>query len=190
MATEGGTGLNPWLTMLLGAVVGCVLDFVVKFIVSKIREKKEVRDNDYIDISGEWFAAWQTSVDHSQLLNTETIVISQRGKTVMMKNRERSPENPRGGYLWHSKMQFYQGRNLMGWYFPLKTENNSSKGIMYVAYFSQQRLFVGKWCGSGYDGELENGFVVITKDRSDALQKLKDIIARKPAQVTIISNNI
>ena len=40
MATEGGTGLNPWLTMLLGAVVGCVLEFVLNFIVTKIREKK------------------------------------------------------------------------------------------------------------------------------------------------------
>jgi len=182
--------MNPWLTLILGAVVGCLFDFIIKIIVNLIREKKEVKDNDYIDVSGEWFAAWQTSVNSVELINSESLLIKQKGKTVVMENRERAPENPDGGYLWRSKMQFYQGRNLMGWYFPLKSENNSSKGIMYMSYFSAKKLFYGKWVGSGYDGELEGGFMVIAKNRESAKDKLNAIIKKYPGTVNFISYDI
>jgi len=182
--------LNSWLLLLLGTVVGWFLDFIAKTIIRIVKEKKEIKDNDYIDISGEWFVAWQTSINGEELLNTETLKVKQKGKTVVFENRERAPENPQGGYLWKSKMQFYQGRNLMGWYFPLKSENNSSKGIMYMAYFSQKRLFVGKWIGSGYDGELQAGFVVIATTREIAANKLNELKALHPNNINIISYNV
>jgi len=182
--------VNPWLTLFFGVAMGWLIDFLAKIIIGYLRERKEVKDNDYIDISGEWFAAWQTSVNGIVLLNTESILIKQQGKSIIMENRERAPENPDGGYLWKSKMQFYQGRNLMGWYFPLKSENNSSKGIMYMSYFSPQKLFYGKWVGSGYDGELSGGFMAIAKTRESAKEKLKIVIAKHPNSVNIISYHI
>ena len=182
--------MNPWLSLALGAVAGCLVDFIIKFAGRLINEKKEVKNNDYIDVSGDWFAAWQTSVDGKQLLNTESLKVVQKGKSVFMENRERAPENPEGGYLWKSKLQFYQGRNLMGWYFPLSSENNSSKGIMYMSYFSPKKIFYGKWVGSGYDGELEGGFLVVAKTRESAREKITAIVEKHPSSVNIIPYDI
>lgn len=182
--------MNPWISLILGAIGGWLLDIIGKFIYNKFRERKEVKNNDNINVSGDWYAAWQTSVNRKELLNTESIIVSQRGKNVTVENRERAPENPEGGYLWKSSMQFYQGRNLMGWYFPLKSENNSSKGIMYMTYFSPQKVFIGKWAGSGFDGELESGFLVIAKTREVAKEKLEYIISKNKSPVNIISYEI
>lgn len=179
--------MNPWVSLVLGALLGCVLDYLVKFVVVKITHRKEIKENDYIDISGTWYAAWQTSVDGHELLNTEHITVKQTGKAVMMKNNERAPENPKGGYFWQSKLQFYQGRNLMGWYFPIKSENNTSKGIMFMTYFSPQKLFVGKWSGCGYDGDLESGFLVIANTREKAKEKLEALVNKYPGPVALIS---
>lgn len=178
--------MNPWINLFLGAILGVVLDICIKSIWRIIIRKKEIADNNNINISGEWFAAWQTSVNNQQIVNTETLDIKQNGKIVIVSNCERAPENPLGGYLWKAKLQFYQGRNLMGWYFPLKSENNTSKGIMYMAYFSQRREFYGKWIGSGYDGELEVGFLVFAKTRQSAREKLEKLIQDHPHDINII----
>lgn len=178
--------MSTWTSLIVGAILGVVFDICIKGIWKIIIRRKEVEDNNNINISGDWFAAWQTSVDNQQLLNTESLKIKQQGKNVVVHNCERAPENPRGGYLWRAKLQFYQGRNLMGWYFPLKSENNASKGIMYMTYFSQRREFYGKWIGSGYDGELEVGFLVFAQTREGAKEKLKKLIQNHPHDVKVI----
>lgn len=179
--------MNTWVTLIIGAILGCIVDIVVKYIIKKLTEKREIRDNDNVNVSGEWYAAWQTSVRGVEILNSEQLTIKQRGKMVFIENCERAPENPDGGYLWHSKLQFYQGRNLMGWYFPKKEENNTSKGIMFMTFFSPRKLFLGKWSGCGYDGELENGFLVFAKTRELAKQQLEELVKKYPGPVSVIS---
>ena len=182
--------MNVWVSLFLGALIGVALDIIVKLIYSFFSRKKQIADNNNIHIDGEWFAAWQTSVNNEELLNTESLKIKQVGNQIIINNCERSPENPKGGYLWKAKLTFYQGRNLMGWYFPIKSENNSSKGIMYMAYFSPRKEFYGKWVGSGYDGELEVGFLVFAKTRERAKELLQVLIAKHPHDVTVIGYEI
>ena len=174
--------LITFLPPLVGAAFGVFLKFGYDRWAEKRRFKRELEDNNDIDVSGEWCAAWQTSVNGQELINCETIKIEQKGKTLRIWNTEKSPENPIAGYLWEGQLQFFQGRNVMGWYFPKKLENNTSKGIMYMAYLSQQKKFVGQWVGSAYDGELVAGFVVIKKDRSEARKQLEAFIAAHPEQ--------
>lgn len=178
--------MNAWISLIVGAILGVVFEIIIKGIWDIIIRKKEIADNNNINISGDWYAAWQTSINNQQLINTESLKIVQKGKQVIVYNCERAPENPIGGYLWSAKLQFYQGRNLMGWYFPLKSENNTSKGIMYMAYFSQRKEFYGKWVGSGYDGELEVGFLVFAQTRDNAKKQLEELVQKHPDDVKII----
>lgn len=127
---------------LYGAGLGIVLKIIYDRISMHRRFRRELEDNDNIDVSGEWYAAWQTSVDGEELINTEHLQIKQKGKTIRMWNTERSPENPKAGYLWDGQMQFLQGRNVMGWYFPRKGENNTSKGILYMTYLSPKKYLL------------------------------------------------
>lgn len=84
-------------------------------------------------------------------------------------------------------MQFFQGRNVMGWYFPKKEENNSSKGILYMTFLSPRKLFYGKWVGTAYDGELVTGYVVVGKDRTSAKNGLESFVRRHPQDLQLIS---
>jgi hypothetical protein len=178
--------ISSYLPPLLGAVAGVFLKYLYDSWAEGRRFKRELEDNNHIDVSGDWCAAWQTSVDGVELINCEAIRIVQKGKTVRMSNTERSPDNPKAGYLWDGQMQFFQGRNLMGWYFPRKEENNSSKGIMYMTYLSPQKKFIGQWVGSAYDGELVTGFVVVGKERTESRKDLEAFITAHPRDVRLI----
>lgn len=172
-------------------IVGVLIGLIIDSIKTKKKFKQELKDNDSIDITGDdWFAAWHTSVDNKINLNTEKINIIQKGGTVKMNNIEKAEENPKGGYLWEAQLQFFHGKTLMGWYFPKKEENITSKGIMFLTYQSAKKIFCGKWVGSSYDGDLSNGFVVISKDRENSLQLLKEVIKRHTDKVNIIYNAI
>jgi hypothetical protein len=179
--------LSAFLPPLFGAVAGVLLKYVYDRISERVRFKRELEDNNHIDVSGEWYAAWHTSVDGKPLVNTEHLHMKQKGKTLRVWNSERSPENPKGGYLWEGQFQFLQARNVMGWYFPRAEESNGSKGILYMTYLSPRRQFFGKWVGTAYDGELVTGCVVIAKDRTRAREDLEAFIAKHPETNQLIS---
>lgn len=171
---------------VFGAVIGVVIDRLFRKFEEKRKFKKELEDNNFIDVSGkDWFAAWQTSIEGRENINTEPMEMTQKGNTVKMKNTARAKENPKGAYLWEGQMSFFQGRNLMGWYFPKQEENNVSKGIMYFAYHSQSKVFYGRWVGCAYDGELVSGFVVISKNRAHSIELLTTLISAHPSKVNI-----
>lgn len=102
--------LINFLPPLFGAIAGVVLKYIYDRIAEHLQFKKELKDNNYIDVTGEWYAAWQTSVDGSELINTEHLKIEQKGKIIKIENTERSPENPKAGYLWNGQLQFFRGK--------------------------------------------------------------------------------
>lgn len=183
--------INKFIIPAIFTIAGVILGLLVDFLKTKWKFRKELKDNDSIDISGSnWFAAWQTSVDQVLNLNTEELIILQKGRTVKINNIDKSPENPKGGYKWEAQLQFFHGKTLMGWYFPLKEENITSKGIMFLNYQSAKKVFWGKWVGSNYDGDLANGFVVISKNKDESMRLLKDVISKHTDKVNIIYDAI
>jgi len=172
-------------------LLGIVITMVVESVRARFKFKRELEDNNSIDVTGnDWFAAWHTSVENTINFNTEQLSMKQKGKTVHVRNLERAKENPKGGYLWEAQLQFFYGKTLMGWYFPLRSENITSKGIMFLTYQSAKKVFWGKWVGSAYDGDLSNGFVVISKNREDSLRLLHEVIAKHTDKVNIIYDAI
>jgi hypothetical protein len=183
--------LGTVLLTVGGAVLGFVIQLVYSILKRKSTIQRELKDNDSIDVTGEWYAVWQTTVNTKEVINSEATKMFQKGKTVKFYNTERAPENPKGGYLWEAEMHFYHGRTLMGWYFPKKEENNSSKGIMYFSYSSQRKIFLGKWIGTGYDGDLVSGLVVVAKNRDKAKRLLTNLSSHYPSYpADIVFNNL
>lgn len=169
-------------------LIGAIITFTFGKIKEHFQFKKELKENSNIDVTGKWFAAWQTSIDGAQNVNTEEIKLDQKGKTVKINNTEKSPENPQGAYLWSGQLQFLHGSSLMGWYSAIKEENNSSRGMFYFSYSSPRKTFIGKWVGAAYDGALITGFVVMAKDRAVARQQLLDFISRHPQDLRLLSD--
>jgi hypothetical protein len=173
------------------ALFGAFLSWIISLIYEKYRFRQELKNNNNIDISGEdWHAAWQTSINQSEIINTERLSLTQKGNTIKIKNLEKSPENPEGGYLWEGQLKFFFGRDLMGWYNAIKKENNTSKGIMFFCYDSPKRLFIGKWVGCAYDGPLNTGFGVISKDRQKSIDILSELRTKHKHDVILITQRI
>ena len=130
------------------------------------------------------------TVKDQQIINSEHIEITQKGKTIHIKNLERAPENPEGGYLWEGQMQFFHAKTLMGWYKPLPSENNTSKGIMYFSYFAPRKIFYGQWVGSSYDGDFITGYLVISNSRGNSISLLNRMCENYNHPIKISVNEI
>ena len=177
----------PLLENTLFTAGGFLLAVVWDLAKDHCRFRRELKENDNINVSGEdWVAAWQTSVDGKEVINTEQLVLKQKGGLIKMHNKAASPENPKAGFKWAGQSQFYQGRDLMGHYFAEKSENNTAKGMLYFHYNSARKEFVGRWVGCSYDGPLMSGFGVITKKKEKALALLQEALRAHPDKVPII----
>jgi hypothetical protein len=177
----------PLLENALFTLGGFALALVWDLAKDQYRFRRELKENDNIRLSGDWVAAWQTSVDGKEVLNTEDLIIKQKGGVIKMHNKAASPENEKAGYKWQGRLQFYQGRDLMGHYCADRAENNTAKGMMYFHFNSARKEFVGRWVGCSYDGPLLCGFGVIAKDKARSLELLQELIKVHPDKVPIIS---
>lgn len=182
----GSDILIPAFWAFIGAIFGLLVAWPLERIRDKRKVGKELESIGYIDITGDWMAAWQTSVKGEVNINTEIVELKQRGKTVAIRNREKSQENPDGGYLWSGTLHFFHARELLGWYFATKEENSSNKGMYYFFYDAAKKEFIGKWVGCSYDGPLMTGFCAIAKSRARALEILQTVMAKHPQHCTII----
>lgn len=175
--------------IIISSVIGFFLGLLFNFFKNFFTARKELKDNNNIDISGDWYARWQTSVNRQVICNTEKTKMKQKGRTISFSNIDKSSENPTGGYLWTANLKFYNGQTLMGWYFPKKEENITSKGIIFLTYFSQRNIFLGKWAGQGFDGPLQSGYVVIAKDPNRA-KRILDSIQKVTKSAEIMEQDI
>ncbi|MCU0849726.1 MAG: hypothetical protein MUC80_00425 [Candidatus Thermoplasmatota archaeon] len=91
--------------ILLGAILYAIGYEVTKIFIDYLKEKSSsVKTTGKINLSADdWYAVWQTTVEGKQVINTEVLKIKQRGDKIKIENREKSPENKLGGFLWMSK---------------------------------------------------------------------------------------
>jgi hypothetical protein len=127
-----------------------------------------------VNLTGTWYAAWQTTAKGKEVLNTELLRIKQRRHKIIIENLEISPENKLGGYLWKGEASLYNNQYLIGRYLPVDP-NVISKGSLFFRLDRVRKYLQGKWVGCNVDHELTWGFGVIAKEKNDALSKLKEL---------------
>ncbi|MGH7866361.1 MAG: hypothetical protein ACREP9_01745 [Candidatus Dormibacteraceae bacterium] len=121
-------------------------------------------------LDGVWHALWQT-VDGQPNFNSELLEAHWvRGAVLVVSNDEPSSENPEGGYLWRSELQFHDNCYLLGSYFP-DDPTIASKGTMFGLLHPTGRYVRGIWVGCNYDEQLTSGRFVFSRDK-DRLWKL------------------
>jgi hypothetical protein len=125
-----------------------------------------------VDLSGRWYAVWQSTVDGRECVNSEVVDITQRGTRIMMRNLNRSLENPRGGYLWRGELKLYDNSRLMGHYVSAEP-NVTAKGVFYFLLNHIGQFMSGKWVGCNHDFDLTWGFGVLARDIERAREKFK-----------------
>jgi hypothetical protein len=120
-----------------------------------------------IDLSGGWWASWQTFRDGVEKIATQQVECKQSGEMVQVATITHGLSLEEGGYHWSGELRLWDNEILMGWY--AATEGPvRSKGTMYFALHPHGLHMAGRWVGLGYDGRIMTGWGSMAKTREGA----------------------
>ncbi len=131
------------------------------------------------NLSGTWYAVWETSAEGQDLLSTEVIEAKQRVRKLTFTNREVSPENPHGGFMWKGNAILYDNTHILGTY-RANDPNVLSKGTLYFQVHRNGSFMVGKWVGCNYDSDFTWGLAVLARNPKIAENKIKALLRGLP----------
>lgn len=120
-------------------------------------------DAEGIDLSGTWYAVWETTVEGEQNINTEVLRVEQAGNHVILQNEAVSPANPLGGCLWRGDCTLHDNAFLMGSYTAIDS-NDRQRGVMFFNIHRSGQFMIGRWVGCTYDTDLYDGLTVLARE--------------------------
>lgn len=127
-----------------------------------------------LDLSGDWWAAWQTWKDGVPRVDTHTLEVHQRGELLQL-DAERAIPVEEGSYRWRGELRLWVNEALMGWY--RSTEGIvPSKGTMYLILDPHGTHAWGRWVGMSYDGPIISGWGAMARTDDQARQIVQDVI--------------
>lgn len=131
-----------------------------------------------VDVSGEWWAAWQSSRDRAQVLAVQPVRFHQQRDEIRMKALRRGRPVAEGGYLWSGELRLWDNELLMGWY---AAEDGSvrSKGTLYLTLHPAGQRMTGRWVGLSWDGDCVTGLGVMARTEDDARASIADLISEE-----------
>ncbi|MRH86014.1 helix-turn-helix domain-containing protein [Nocardia sp. SYP-A9097] len=117
-----------------------------------------------LDLSGQWFAAWDTTRDGQPVIDRHVIMANHRGSTLTFAAT--------GDYLWTGDLRLVEN-SLMGTY--LATDSHGvQRGSLYFLLGPKADAALGRWSGRSVDSMIGHGWGVLarTEDRAAELLKL------------------
>jgi len=131
-------------------------------------------DSRRIGLSGDWWAAWQTSQDGVEKHTVQPVTMRQRGDLIQITAQERGNVTvAEGGYLWRGEFRLWDNEVLMGWY-AATDQAVRSKGTMFFHIHTHGQFMVGRWVGMSYDGPVLSGRSAMAKTEPEAQRLLQD----------------
>jgi transcriptional regulator with XRE-family HTH domain len=132
-----------------------------------------------LDLSGDWWAGWQTWKEGEPRIDTHTLEISQRGEVLQLL-AERATPVAEGSYRWQGELRLWDNEALLGWYRSID-EAVRSKGTLYLALHPHGDHAWGRWVGMSYDGVVISGWGSLARTQEQANQIVRNLIDEKPA---------
>lgn len=129
-----------------------------------------------IDLSGEWWASWQTSKDDDEVITAQEVRLNQQRDHIDVQTLTRGISVEDGGYHWHGELRLWDNEIVMGWY----TANDGSvrsKGTMYFVVHPHGVSMSGRWVGLSYDGAIQTGWGAMAHTEDEArglIEQLKE----------------
>ncbi len=129
-----------------------------------------------VNLSGDWWAGWQTQRDGVEDIRTQQVQLNQRGEVIQAEATSRGRPVDEGGYLWRGELRLWDNEILMGWY-AAADGSVRSKGTMYFVMHPHGINMTGRWVGLTYDGLIVTGWGSMAKTEDEArrlIDKLKE----------------
>lgn len=128
-----------------------------------------------VNLSGDWWASWQTSRDGQEVITTQEVRFAQERDLITMQTLTRGIPVEEGGYHWRGEMRLWDGEILIGWY-AADDGSVRSKGAVYFVLHPHGQQMSGRWVGLSYDGKIATGWGAMARDNETAravIQQLK-----------------
>ena len=128
-----------------------------------------------VDLTGRWWASWQTSRSGVEKIATQEVEIKQQGSAMQIATVTRGLTAEEGGYHWSGELRLWDNEILMGWY-AANDGSIRSKGTMYFVVHPHGLNMSGRWVGLGYDDQIMTGFASMAHGREDSEQAMTRLI--------------
>jgi transcriptional regulator with XRE-family HTH domain len=136
-----------------------------------------------IDLTGDWWAGWQTFRDSTEHLAVQPVHVAQEDDVLEIAATAHGlSEEQGGGYLWHGELRLWDNALLMGWYSAAEG-GVRSKGTMYFVLSAHGLPALGRWVGLSYDGRIVTGWAAIAQHKDqvpDLVKALKESDGKGP----------
>ncbi|GAA3612698.1 helix-turn-helix domain-containing protein [Microlunatus ginsengisoli] len=132
-----------------------------------------------LDLSGEWWAGWQTWKEGLPRIDIHALQINQRGEILQLV-ADRAVPVAEGSYRWQGELRLWDNEALLGWY-RSTDQAVRSKGTLYLALHPHGDRAWGRWVGMSYDGQVVTGWGSLARNREQAHQVVQNLIDREPA---------
>jgi transcriptional regulator with XRE-family HTH domain len=120
-----------------------------------------------LQITGDWWAGWQTWKDGAPVHTSQPIQIRQRGTDLDIAALDRGISTEEGGYLWRGQLRLWDNEILMGWY-AADDQAVRSKGTLYLVIHPDGHQMRGRWVGLSYDGPIVSGWSAFARTEQEA----------------------
>ncbi|WP_189336297.1 helix-turn-helix transcriptional regulator [Actinoplanes ianthinogenes] len=122
-----------------------------------------------VDVSGDWWACWQTWNNGREILNPHRARIRQVGDNLDVVAVTRGTQAYEdGGYLWRGEMRIWDNEILMGWYVADEGAVRS-KGTLYFVLHQHGTHMTGRWVGLSHDGPVITGWGAMARTEDEAV---------------------
>jgi transcriptional regulator with XRE-family HTH domain len=125
-----------------------------------------------LDLSGTWWAAWQTWKDGAPRIDTHTVEITQNGEILQLSADRATPVED-GSYQWQGELRLWDNEALLGWYRSTDAAVRS-KGTLYLSLHPHGNHAWGRWVGMSYDGLVITGWGAIARTQEHAAQVVQE----------------
>jgi transcriptional regulator with XRE-family HTH domain len=128
-----------------------------------------------VNLTGHWWASWQTSRSGIEKIATQQVEIKQEGSILHIETVTRGLSVEEGGYHWSGELRLWDNEILMGWY-AANDGSIRSKGTMYFVVHPHGLDMSGRWVGLGYDDQIMTGFASMAHSRDESEQTMARLI--------------
>jgi transcriptional regulator with XRE-family HTH domain len=125
-----------------------------------------------VDLSGDWWASWQTSKDGQEVITLQEVRFRQDGEHIQVETLTRGIDVKEGGYHWRGELRLWDNEILMGWYAAIDGSVRS-KGTMYFVLHPHGQHMYGRWVGLSYDGKVVTGWGTMARTEQDAKEVME-----------------
>jgi hypothetical protein len=131
-----------------------------------------------INLSGDWWASWQTSKDHEEVITLQEVRFRQEGERIDVETTTRGIAIEDGGYHWRGELRIWDNEILMGWYAAVDGSVRS-KGTMYFVLHPHGQYMSGRWVGTSYDGKIVTGWGAMARTEEEATAAINELKQRE-----------